>query len=354
MIIELNVLQDGSCARIFVCAEADELSWQGLREIKIWHNAGKESIERDFIRRQTYDNDFTVRFHSWRSFYSFCEAFSESEYNQGDKFHVFSHNCANAANFALHLAGINLDIRAIKLTSLNPHPILRVPTPFLAPVDLYHKAVAYKIEKQTGADERTIKRGRFFSTSEFKLSLAKQTFQFWGKKMGGEKVQLSTLRLSDALDKHIKNQPHRLDEYLDLTKACVTEFFDCHARRPISSTEYDYDIEQFKARRLSYLTMLEDLYHYFLVFMLSYSLLFGLDSVDDMFFQDRVMRQILHYSFGLLLLGLAITADQKYGHSRTKETTLSLAIAELMDSFGEQYAEDTAGENALPAFSCSH
>ena len=336
MIIKLNVLQDGSCARIFAYAEPEELSWQGLREIKIWHNAGKESIERDFIRRQTYDNDFTVRFQSWRSFSYFCESFSRSEYNYGDQYAFFTHNCANAANFALHLAGINLDIRAIKWTSLNPHPILRVPTPFLAPVDLFHKAVAYKIDKQAGVDKRAIKSGRFFSTSEFKLSLAKQTFQFWGKKKGGEKVEQSTLRLSDALDKHIIKQPHRLDEYLDLTKACVTEFFDCHAQRSLSSSDDDYDIEQFKDRRLSYFTMLGDLYHYLLVFALTYSLLFGLDSMDDMCWQERLMRQIRHISFGLLLLGLAITADEKYGHSRTKETTFSLAIAEFIEGLIEQ------------------
>jgi hypothetical protein len=341
MIIELNVLQDGSCARIFASADPDEESWEGLRAIKIWHNSGKESIERYFIRRQTYDNDFTIRFNSRCSFQAFCHDFSHSAYNQGDKYHFFTHNCANAANHALDLAGIKLDIRTFKLTSLAPHPLTRVPTPFLAPIDLFHKAVAYKIN----ADKQANKNQRFFSAPDFKLSLAKQTLHFWGKQKG-EKVAKDTLKVNDAIDKHIKKHPHRLTEYIDLLKDCNDEMFDLKDCFFNSIKKI-----QFKDRLLSYHVMSSDFLHYLSNFnMILYQLLQRdmLDSVVSLHPVIKLMSAML-FCFAVLCLGHA--ADNKYGHSRTKETALSRALSELTASLSELETKETVENFTSPLIS---
>lgn len=130
MIIELNVLQDGRCARIFASAEPHEKSWQGVVALKIFHNYGKESIEKYYGKSATYDNDYVVSFKSKLPFKDFCNAFAQSEFNDGAKYSFYKHNCANAANFALKLAGIDLGNPLIKLTHLTPGSFFIIPTPF--------------------------------------------------------------------------------------------------------------------------------------------------------------------------------------------------------------------------------
>lgn len=113
MIVQLNVLQNGTCAQIYAYAEDHEESFSTLhsaRVIKIWHNDAGPSIRTYDSTLRNCDNDYFVLFKSRVPFGVFCEQFYTSEYNDSSKYNYYGHNCANAANHALKLANINLEI----------------------------------------------------------------------------------------------------------------------------------------------------------------------------------------------------------------------------------------------------
>src|SRR5579862_9348824 len=113
MFLKLNIFKNGSCAEIIAIAEDHEEEFKtdsfSTRHAVIWHNHKVPSFQVR-LPRENYDNDLFIIFQSEVPFKDFCEAFYHSEYNQPENYNYITHNCAHAADHALRLANINLQI----------------------------------------------------------------------------------------------------------------------------------------------------------------------------------------------------------------------------------------------------
>ena len=204
-------MADGSCAQIYAYAEEYEPSFLIhdllVRAVKIWHNNSKESLQTQFKTLINYDNDYVVAFKSNVSFSQFCENFSNSDYNQASNYCQFSHNCANAANYALKLAGIILPVHLIKLTTILPSPAWRVPTTILTPYDLFNICKDYKVITQK-------KGSRPLSHIDFKLDLASTKLHFWSKSSNNAQQKHCIDELLSAVGKALPQRQHHAEFYL--------------------------------------------------------------------------------------------------------------------------------------------
>lgn len=212
MLIKLNVVADAVCAQIFAWAENEEQSWshkgQEVRSVKIWHNDQQQSInlnDSNFSNLVNCDNDYYVEFKSKIFFKQFCEQFAASEYNDPSCYHYYTHNCANAACFALKIADINLPVGFLKLTTLAPGFFLKIPTPVLTPIDLYHTARKYKLQELQHFSNKVCS-----SIKEKALALS-----FWAKSAKNEKKEYVDVILAN-IQKNMKTRPHHMELYLEI------------------------------------------------------------------------------------------------------------------------------------------
>ncbi len=103
MLIKLNVLKDQACAQIYAFAEEKEKSFLGSRFAKIVHNPKTPAMTFPKEPVHNHDHDLFITFHSNMSFEHFCQKFMDSEFNEPQNYSL-SHNCSEAAYFALKLA----------------------------------------------------------------------------------------------------------------------------------------------------------------------------------------------------------------------------------------------------------
>lgn len=140
---------DKHTSYVYAFAESNERGFYthepiAVRAVKIHHNSRRLSMQvYPKENCETYDNDYALSFKSTMPFIDFCRTFVNSEYNSNKNYNILTHNCTLAANFALKLAGIDLNFGYIKSMKLIHITIL---SPFLTPKDLYLKAKDYKIK----------------------------------------------------------------------------------------------------------------------------------------------------------------------------------------------------------------
>lgn len=351
MILQLNVLQDGSCARIFASREFNEETWECLSHIKIWHNKGKKSIEKMFRQPVWYENDYVIQFKSQMSFRSFCEQFNRSEYNNGDNYRIYTHNCANAAEYALKIAGIDLKIPKIKLTSLCPHPITRLPTPVLSPIDLFHYAKSYYESQEAGFTADLKKTNHLFQSMSFKFELANKALFFWGNKQKVEKIKLASNGLYNAMRKHQDKNPHRAPIYLQKLYDSIDLMFLEDPNLYPSSLLFNTN-HIFKNRRTFYATQEADIrvnlcLSYLLLYSCCYFLFLFMYTADPQ--EEAPITALSSLLFvgeiilnlcvgGVIALGsefYAIKRDNKRSRHETHDTHLSNAIEAYEKSIHE-------------------
>jgi len=214
MRIILNVLADGSCAQLYVYADRGEGGWiyrEGEPEqfsIKIRHNHQSLSIDPWHRPLKSCDNDTYIPFTSKVRFATFCDSFALSEYNDPIEYKMLSHNCANAAYFALQLAEINLPaLGRIKMMSLSPNALFRMPGPTLTPIDLYHTARRHKLNALQSPTAR-------WSKMDFKLKLASSTLGFWARKETFDDKRQCIKTICSEIERSVKKRPHHMELYL--------------------------------------------------------------------------------------------------------------------------------------------
>ena len=231
MHILLYIRQEVVSAYIYVYAEPHERTLFGTRQIRIHHGGVKESLAKLDKPFHHYDNDHVVLFSSTISFDMFYKKFIESDYNNPKKYEFFTHNCADAAYFALKLSGILLPINRLKWTQYSPGTWLKIPTPCLTPFDLYNTAKQYKI---TQLDQKKL---------DFKVELASYSLLFWAKKRHDEEVRKHAVIIVSEIRKKMRSRSHHAELYLSTLISAIDKL--CGA----SVTTHVKDLEQFKERR---------------------------------------------------------------------------------------------------------
>lgn len=209
MYIKLNIL-DGTCAQIYADAEEGEepyvLEGKSSSHVKIWHNDHESSMHSVLCSVQNADNDNYLTFSSKIPFKDFCKKFIDSGYNEANNYHLLNHNCANAAQVALKIAGIDLPISKIKLTQIIPYSIYRIPSFTLTPLDLYKIARKYKVEKLHHQPHKSV-------SWAFKMELAATSLLFKAKpEKADTKEKIQTI-LSET-NRLIKTREHHTELYL--------------------------------------------------------------------------------------------------------------------------------------------
>ena len=212
MRIKLNVLTNGTCALIYADAEEHDASWRveayDIRAVRIWHNDADASLQIKFNPLKNYDNDYVVTFKSKVPFNEFCENFATSEYNEASNYRYLSHNCASAANYALKIAGIDLPIHWIRLTSLLPSPAWRIPSTILTPYDLFTISKDFKIRSLNTAS-------RPLSTIHFKMDLASSKLLFWAKSSKNAHKNQCVEKIVSAVRQSWHTRQHHAESYLE-------------------------------------------------------------------------------------------------------------------------------------------
>ncbi|KTC97223.1 hypothetical protein Lgee_1884 [Legionella geestiana] len=149
MWIQLNILGDGSSARIYARAKPREAGYQTgfdeWRGVYIWHTDEDPAMQK--LRKHQVnnrENDLFVNFKSRVPFADFCKKFAQSSFNDPGRYQLFWHNCTHSALFALRLAEIPLKMPLFLGGKLARQSWLPVPF-LLTPMALYRVAEAYKI-----------------------------------------------------------------------------------------------------------------------------------------------------------------------------------------------------------------
>lgn len=152
MFLKLNIVDNGGCAHLYAHAEKYEsafiLNNEPVRHIQIWHNDGWPSLTKNKYHSVNCINDLFLWFKSKVSFAWFCEQFSQSEYNKHENYHVLTHNCANAAHYALSLARIHLPISSFRCNRFSYYSCLHIPGFILTPTRLFEVALEFKCKQQ--------------------------------------------------------------------------------------------------------------------------------------------------------------------------------------------------------------
>lgn len=241
MRITLNILQNNTCAQIYAFSTSDEdnfiLDNNTISAVKIWHNHQQQAINFYFLPPQHYDNDYRITFQSAVSFKWFCQQFLVSDYNDPKHYSYLQHNCANAANFALQLAAINLPIGFIHLTSITANSFIKLPSPFLTPRDLYQVAKAYKIEDITQKP--------FVS---FKVELASSSLIFWANSERNRSLTNKAMAVLDKTTGMMKTRPHHTECYLEVLIQTIDLLMRSHAG--VSNSGYVKLAIQFRDRAI--------------------------------------------------------------------------------------------------------
>lgn len=212
MLIKLNVIPNGCSTHLYVLAERGE---QGCSvdngifyQLRIMHNPRTCAI--DFFPELPVncDNDYYLTFRSKVSFSSFCSRFMASEYNDPKNYNLIFHNCANAAHFVLTIAEIDFpSISNLRLMSLSPQILTRIPGPALIPVDLFRTAVKHKIKQLEYATAP-------FSKTSFKVALASTTLNFWARNEANIKKKESARTVVSEINFLVQKRPHHTELYL--------------------------------------------------------------------------------------------------------------------------------------------
>lgn len=230
MYLKINVKQGGTSTQIFVQAEEDEEPWGQFSKVRIAHNGISESIQGTNYPITNYANDYFVTFNSHVPFKQFCENFAVSEYNFPNKYHMLHHNCADAAHYALTLAGIVIRLNRIKSMYIVPSTILRVPSPILSPLDLFNECKALKLK-----DPQTPKLQSDIDTASWRLTHWSQDHP---KKQCVEKIV-------SAVKNNVCTNQHHADLYLKVLLDTM------HTKSSEEKTRYANFAQFFKHRGLS-------------------------------------------------------------------------------------------------------
>lgn len=316
MLLQLNVLPNGVCAQIYAIAEVEEEGFRGTKTLKIWHNRDLPSLHLGRSLPTNYDNDQTVSFKSKVPFIVFCQQFEASEFNNPLKYHLFKHNCSNAANYALELARIKLPLRQFFFIPLLPD-------------HLYRKAKTYKIEEL---------RKKPFSL-DFKLELASKRLLFWKQKAGApSKIKKVETILSETA-KYKQSREHHAEAYL---KGLIdTIDLLIYSKNTSDLREYRDFSEFFKTRepsRSAQLLKQQRIWASLSVALILIILLTGLDL--------WALVCGANIPAGILLWKYIKAANQEgfaYIPSIKKATELSQAMHELSIDVAQQWQESPSG-----------
>lgn len=269
MIIKLNVYQNGSCAQIYAYAEDHEENYffesYSTRNIKIWHNKHFRSLHTSIVPLNNCHNDYSVTFKSRVLFKEFCDKFYISEFNDPSKYRVFSHNCSHAANFALKLADIDLNISdGIRFTRISsPEIPISIPLKALSPSDLYCIARDYKIK--TLQDQK-----KPLSHINFKTELASHTLHFWTKKTNDDQIKKNAITIELEERNNIHANMHHAEIYLKALIDTIDIIIDLANK--VNMERYKESACFFKTRSLS---LSKQLQHQQLMIIAPFSFVIG-------------------------------------------------------------------------------
>ncbi|KTD52586.1 hypothetical protein Lqui_0152 [Legionella quinlivanii] len=206
MQIKLNVINNGSCAQIYVLCEPEEKPWLNFKAVKLWHNSTRANIVGMTSFPDNFDNDCYVSFVSKVSFESFCSRFAESEYGQSVYYQFLNHNCAHGAHFALQLAGIDVPLSSMQSMCFSSS--IPLPGPVLTPLGLFYQTKKYKTELLQPTDSEPLK------SIPFRFQLASNRLLFWAKTASSDKRNEVHALLSE-ISKRIEKRPWHAEHHID-------------------------------------------------------------------------------------------------------------------------------------------
>lgn len=236
MQIKLNVFNNGSCAQVYAFCDPDEEAWLNFRIVKIWHNSTKTSMVGLNAAPDNYDNDYCVSFVSKMSFNSFCSQFELSEYNHPENYQYLTHNCSNAAYYALLLAGVTMPANSLRWMSFSSY--VSVPGPFLTPIELFNRAKKYKTSLLEYPTQP-------FSRISFRFELASSRLHFWARTAAAENRDKIHTLLSE-MNQRIKKRPWHAEIHLE-TLVNITDWL-MHEASESEATDYEQLASTFRER----------------------------------------------------------------------------------------------------------
>lgn len=315
MRVKLNVLSFGECAQVFVYAEPHEESFHNWRVFKIWHNRKSSSMTPVFLPLH-YINDHCVSFSSKVPFNLFCERFENSPYAKAENYHFLTHNCSNAALYALQLADIQIPVSQLTLMRI-PFFSLPIPGPFLSPLDVFYRSKNHKIQLLKNAALPLQK-------MDFKLELATSKLHFWAKSTQNQTLTKNVQTVVSEVKKGISTDKHNSELYLAALIKTIDLIF--HENSKKSREDYSNYLRQFKKREsTSHREKATTQYMLFSKVMIPLSIILYIADIDDWKINSSFY---LSTAFFMARILKAARTDINLGAPlyRVKDTQLSLAM----------------------------
>ncbi len=337
MKIILNIIDVEFCAQVYVIAEENEKEFDLLEKnerhstrcVKIWHNRTQQSML-PAKEPKRYHNDIFIVFESNVPYQDFCKAFVASKYHLPENYNIITQNCAEAAYFALKLAGIDFPInRFLRLTRLNVHSFFKFPPIVLTAADLYHYAKAHKLKLMKQP-----------SSSYASFLLKMQTVQSecktrsWKTDIVPSKAQNDMEIIMKEIDHAMTIRPHHIELYLKALNSGLNLItFKSNSDEYLNYLELS---NQFKERQESLIPRLNNL---ILLFVLGCFLYYRIKpyviNEDLNVVEDTILPMISGLLSTLMFRAVFTHFYPTDKEANVKPTKLSKAMHNLVEDFLE-------------------
>lgn len=318
---------NGGCAQLYAWAESHEapflLNGEYVRGVMIWHNDKHRSLNKALTIQNCY-NDHFVNFKSTVSFRRFCEQFAYSEYDKPGNYHLFLHNCANAAHFALLLAGIPIMLPRIPMMSrLMPHSFVRLPVA-LTPTSLYEVVQEHKITEVRSLPP--------LSAPLFRAELASSAFFLLKQNGIDPKHQKSYFNIESEVFCSIQKNPQQSELFLRALLKSIRLLEEHIPLAPLKIFRYRQFATTFETRELSEIDKeAAQIYNRLAILFLA----IGIQCMTGIFHSDFFWTAIVAVASASLLKTMSfIPSSTSRNHPKTP-TVLSIQMKELARTLSE-------------------
>lgn len=139
------LIVSGTSARVNAYASKNESPYKECSSVVIWHQRISASLHEANLPVLQHD-DLFVGFKSKVPFSAFCEQFNACEFNNPKNYNTLTHNCADAAYYALRVAGVMFPLPWIQRRRVFEYSsVLYIPGFILTPIALYDEARKFKL-----------------------------------------------------------------------------------------------------------------------------------------------------------------------------------------------------------------
>lgn len=204
----LSIHRNFQTVKLYILAEDNEpgflfqLHGQEYKSVVLHHNRYSEALQPCKKLPHFCDEDYIMEFKSARFYSEFCGELKSSEYNDNKQQGLF-HNCADAVTFALHKAGIPLQLPPFYHGSFyNPSSYILLPGFISTPRQLYEAAKKYKVQTLKKTNETVIQ-----------IEQTKQSLLFLKSKLRDESKREIDIIVQE-IGLRFQQSPHHAEFYL--------------------------------------------------------------------------------------------------------------------------------------------